>query len=126
MSREFRKIDRLFASLMKQDVRPFPGPGQALKASPRQGVYVILGRKGRAAHVGRTLRGRKVIAQRLKDHLHDRSSFTINHLDSQGKKLRGEFGFRYIEVANPRARALLEHYAIGRLCPKCLGLGATG
>lgn len=123
MSRELKKIEKLFARLMEQPSYVFPRSGERLQAPSEQGVYVILDPKGRPAHVGRTLRGRRGLAQRLNNHLHAQSSFALRHLDRDGSKLREKYRFRFLEVADPRERALLEAYAIAHLCPAHLGLG---
>lgn len=123
MSWEFENSKNLFDTLMRKTAISFPTARQRLDASTKQGVYVILDTKNRIAHVGRTLRAKNGIAQRLNNHLHAASSFTVHHLKGDGNKLRGKYRFKYIEVRNDRARALLEAYAIAKLCPKHLGLG---
>jgi hypothetical protein len=123
MPRELKKVEKLFARLMEQPIHAFPRSGERLQAPTEQGVYVILDPKGRPAHVGRTLRGKKGLAQRLNNHLHAQSSFALHHLDSDGSKLRERYRFRVLEVIDPRERALLEAYAIAHLCPAHLGLG---
>lgn len=123
MSRELKKIEKLYVRLMEQPAHVFPRSGEPLQAPPEQGVYVILDPKDCPAHVGRTLRGKKGLFQRLNNHLHAQSSFALHHLDSDGSKLRGKYRFRFLKVADPRERALLEAYAIARLCPAHLGLG---
>jgi len=123
MSRELKKIEKLFASLMEQPTHVFPRSGERLKVTIEQGVYVILDPKSRPAHVGRTLRGKKGLAQRLNNHLHAQSSFALHYLNSDGSKLREKYRFRFLEVSDPRSRALLEAYAIAHLCPAHLGLG---
>ncbi len=74
-------------------------------------------------HVGRTLRGKGGIHQRLNNHLHGQSSFTAVKFDRMGWKLRNGYEYQYLEVRNSRKRALLEAYAIGMLCPNHIGLG---
>lgn len=123
MSREFENTKRFFAALVRKTAVLFPTAGQRLDASTKQGVYVILDTKNRIVHVGRTLRAKSGITQRLNNHLHAASSFTVHYLKGNGSKLRGKYRFKYIEVRNARARALLEAYAIAKLCPKHLGLG---
>jgi hypothetical protein len=121
--RELKKIETLFDALMAQPVLIFPLVGETLEATVGQGVYVILDRKNRPVHVGRMLRGKKGIAQRLHNHLRAQSSFTVQYLKGDGSKLRGAYRFRFLEVADSRSRALLEAYAIGHLCPAHIGLG---
>ena len=92
-------------------------------APPEPGVYVI--RKSDAVlHVGRTLRGKNGLYQRLKNHLHGSSSFTHEYLKGKEVVLRdGKHTYQFLVVKNTRTRALLEAYAIGVLCPKHIGLG---
>lgn len=124
MSRELTKIKELYKSLLRQKEDFFPKSGKKLTASTKQGVYIITNRKGTVLHIGKTARAKNGIKQRLNNHLHGQSSFTIKHLEGNGSKLRGICKYKYIEVDNPRLRALLEAYAISNLCPKHLGLGA--
>jgi hypothetical protein len=102
-------------------------PRGHLHAPKRQGVYVIFSPKNRVLHVGSTPRAKNGIAQRLRDHLATRSSFTINYepLKSDGSRLRGGYKFCYLIVRSQRQRALLEALAIGHLCPAHIGLGHT-
>ena len=81
-------------------------------------------RKGKTVlHVGRTLRGEGGLRQRLNNHLHGRSSFTKKFYKGRGRNLRSGHTYQFLVVEDARRRALLEAYAIGRLCPKHLGLG---
>jgi hypothetical protein len=123
VSRELKKIEKLFRKLKQKPAFVFPLPGKRPTVTTKQGVYVILSPQNKPVHVGRTLRGKRGIAQRLNNHLHGQSSFTAEYLDGNGSKLRGKYRFRYIEVPKARTRALLEAYAVARLCPKHLGLG---
>ena len=124
MNSELVKIRELYKKLLKQDERFFPKSGEKLSASKLQGVYVISNNRGTILHVGKTARAKGGLRQRLNNHLHGQSSFTIKYLGGEGFKLRGKCKFKHLEVANPRLRALLEAYAISNLCPKHLGLGA--
>lgn len=123
MSRELKNVQKLFSSLIQQHANVFPLAGQRLSVTTEQGVYVILGPTNKPVHVGRTLCGRKGIAQRLNNHLHGQSSFTLHYLKGDGSKLRGKYRFKVLEVRNARSRALLEAYAVAHLCPAHLGLG---
>jgi hypothetical protein len=59
-----------------------------------------------------------------KNHLQGSSSFTNDYLKGKGAPLREEgYTYQYLELEDPRKRALLEAYAIGTLCPKHIGLG---
>lgn len=88
-----------------------------------QGVYIIYNLHGVVFHVGRTVRGRGGLRQRLNNHLRGRSSFVKDFLDGKSRSLRGKYQFQYIKVKNDRQRALLEALATGKLCPQHLGLG---
>lgn len=91
--------------------------------STEQGVYIIYDPKGEVVHVGRSVRGRNGLYQRLRNHLRGNSSFTKQFLNGDGSKLRSGYKYKYKVIPNPRTRALLEALATGRLCPKHLGLG---
>lgn len=123
MSHEATDIRKLFRKLRKAIRTPFPEAGQRLRISDRHGVYIIYSPKGSVLHVGRTLRGKRGLRQRLNNHLHGASSFTIQFLNGKGSKLRGTHRFSFLEVSDARARALLEAFAVGNLCPKHLGVG---
>lgn len=110
--------------MLRENAQLFPKSGERLTASTKQGVYIIANGKNTILHVGKTARAKGGIRQRLNNHLHGQSSFTIKYLTGNGSKLRGVCKYKYIEVPNPRLRALLEAYAISNLCPKHLGLGA--
>ena len=122
--RERRAVEALFKELVEAPQEKFPRFPAGLKASKRRGDYIICDRRGRAVHVGRTPKAKEGIAQRLRDHMHGQSSFGRTYLKDDGSRLwREEFEFRWIVVPSGRYRALLEAYAIGRLCPVHLGLG---
>ena len=121
---ERRRIWKLLVKLGSQHRYPFPEARQALLVPNTQGVYLIRHPSGRVWHVGRTLRGRNGLHQRLTDHLRGTSSFSHACLGRDGSRLRRGFAFQYLEVASPRRRALLEFAATGWHCPKHIGLGA--
>lgn len=123
MNKESQKVKMLFDKLCAQSRRSFPLSHQPLDAPLKQGVYII--RKEEAVlHVGRTLRGRNGIHQRLKNHLHGLSSFTNVYLKGKGATLRkAGYTYQYLMLEHPRKRALLEAYAVGTLCPEHIGLG---
>jgi len=127
MSREIQEIKKLFAELRKQGKQPFPKKGEILKAPREHGVYIIrrnVRGKETVLHVGRTLRGKNGIYQRLKNHLGGASSFTKKSLNGKGSTLRKNgHTYQYLAIKSPRKRALLEAYAVGTLCPKHLGTG---
>jgi hypothetical protein len=121
MTREQGDIRKLFDALTNARLQSFPSPRGHLDAPIAPGVYVIYGPRGNVLHVGRTPRGFLGIRQRLTNHLHGQSSFTVKYLNGDGAKLRN-CKFRCLVVRNPRRRALLEAYATGFLCPAHLGL----
>lgn len=121
---ECEKVKKLFNQLVNQEKQRFPQEREQWKAPTTHGVYVI--RKDEIVlHVGRTLRGKGGLRQRLQNHLSGASSFTEGFLDGDGAKLRDQsYTYQYLEEENSRLRALLEAYAVGTLCPKHIGLGA--
>jgi hypothetical protein len=123
MNTESQEVKKLFDELCAQPKRSFPQCRQPLDAPSKPGVYII--RKDETVlHVGRTLRGMGGLHQRLKNHLHGSSSFTNEYLEGNGETLReGGYTYQYLEVEDPRKRALLEAYAVGTLCPEHIGLG---
>jgi excinuclease UvrABC nuclease subunit len=125
MKGEPKAVKTKLSRLAKSSIRRFPIAGKKLAAPDRQGVYVIYDPKGRVAHVGRTVRGKRGLYQRLNNHLHGRSSFVIKALNGKGAKLRNGFKFRFIAIEESRLRALLEAFAIGQLCPDHLGDGGS-
>lgn len=123
MNSESQEVKHLLDQLCEQLKRSFPKPRQSLDATSKHGVYII--RKDKTVlHVGRTLRREGGLNGRLKDHLHGSSSFTYYYLRGKGAILREDgYTYQYLVVEDPRRRALLESYAIGKLCPKHIGLG---
>lgn len=87
----------------------------------KQGVYIIYSPREHVVHVGRTYRGRKGLQQRIKNHLHGSSSFTIEYLKGRGDKLKNGYTYQYLPLKNWRRRAFLEAYATGFLCPAHIG-----
>lgn len=125
MKKETKKVENLFIKLIKSRFHEFPKKGYTeIIGVPRgQGVYIIYDNKGAVVHVGRTQRGKNGLRQRLNNHLLGQSSFAENFLDRKGSQLRGRYKFKYLVIKNSRERALVEALAIGKLCPKHLGLG---
>ncbi len=123
MLSESQEVKNLFRQLCKQCEHSFPQYRKTLNAPSQQGVYII--RMDRSVlHVGRTLKGKGGLHQRLKNHLQGQSSFTKKFLHGRSERLRNkEYTYQYLEAKNPRLRALLEAYAVGVLCPEHLGLG---
>lgn len=125
MKEEATIIAELFGALCASTRLLFPVQGSKLNAPNRHGVYVIYSPDGHVMHVGRTVRGKDGLVQRLNNHLQGKSSFTRKQFNRAGGLLRGTHTYAFLEVADPRTRCLLESYAIGCLCPSHLGLGDT-
>lgn len=116
-------VQRLYRKLLKAPRAPFPPRGNRLDAPSEHGVYVVFDPKQSVTHVGRTVRGDKGLRRRLANHLRGKSSFARLFLTAQGVDLRDGYTFSCLVVPESRHRALLEAYAVGRLCPLHLGLG---
>ncbi len=123
MPKEQQLIEVLFLRLLKAPLETFPELRKELRAPTGHGVYVIYDPREVVVHVGSTPRAQRGISQRLRNHMSGSSSFKYYYLHGDGSLLRGAYKFRCIEIENPRTRALLEAYTIGRLCPKHLGIG---
>lgn len=123
MKGEPKAIKAKLGQLLRSRMIAFPPAGEKIDVPDVHGVYVIYNASGRVAHVGRTVRGKRGLYQRLNNHLQGASSFTIKALGGKGAKLRDGYKFRYIEIEQSRLRALVEAYAIGQLCPEHLGEG---
>jgi hypothetical protein len=100
-----KRIEKLFAQLDRQPLLPFPERGYGLDVPRSHGVYVIRDRAHNVVHVGRTLRGRNGLFQRLCNHLLGQSSFVGMHLKGDGRRLRTGYTFQFIEVPDDRERA---------------------
>ena len=124
ITHEQKKLRALLAKLRHAPLQAFPAAHERIDAPEGLGVYVIYNARRQVLHVGRTPKGVGGIRQRLKNHLHNASSFTTKHLNGDGSKLRRGCSFRCLVVKNPRHRALLEAYAIGCLCPAHIGDGS--
>jgi hypothetical protein len=124
MKGEPTAVKAKLAQLLRSPIVPFPPAGERLDVPDLHGVYVIYDSKGRVAHVGRTVRGKRGLYQRLNDHLHGASSFVVKALDGKGADLRQGYKYRCIPIENNRLRAFLEAFAIGHLCPHHIGDGA--
>lgn len=123
MPTEYERIAELLKELCEQEEHPFPQRRQPLTAPEGHGVYIIRS-NDTILHVGRTLRGKEGLHQRLRDHLYGNSSFVRDYLNGQGATLR-EIGYTYqfLKEESDRARALLEALATGTLCPRHIGTG---
>lgn len=123
MPPELSDVRALYRRLLAAKQIAFPIARERLKAPSAHGVYLIRSPRGTVLHVGRTVRGKHGLRQRLTNHIHGASSFTKQHLQGKGAKLRGTHTFSFVQVSDARLRALLEAYAVGNLCPKHIGLG---
>lgn len=124
-STEARRVASLFKQLNDNPLQEFPQEKGHVLAPDTQGVYIIRDAKRLVSHVGRTVRGKSGLHQRLRNHLAGKSSFVKVHLSGHASKLREGFTFQYLEIKDPRERALVEHYATAALCPLHLGLGVA-
>ena len=125
MNKEAQKIRAAYKKILSAPAINFPSSGP-LDVTTDHGVYIILSPRNVVVHVGRTLRGREGLNQRLRNHLSGSSSFSRKYLIGKGAKLRSGYKYKFLAVKDARKRALLEAYAIGNLCPKHLGLGQQG
>ncbi len=112
------KIRDLYKSLKAAPRVPFPAPRAPLEAPSERGVYIIFAPDGKTVlHIGQTPRAKSGLSQRLKNHLR-KSSFMTLYGKKHNIRLREGYCFRCLVVEDARERALLEAYAIGRLCPE--------
>jgi hypothetical protein len=125
MASEFAQIRKFAERLRRAHRHPFPTAGRGLSCPPQHGVYLIFDRAGRIAHVGRTTRTRAGLLDRLRAHLQGRSSFVVSHLKGKREVLRRGYSYSWVEVNDPRLRALVEAYATGLFCPSHIGTGAA-
>jgi hypothetical protein len=121
---EARRVRALVAALRRARRHPFPLTGRTLECPPEHGVYLIIDRVGRVAHVGRTTRTGLGLLDRLRAHLNGQSSFVVQGLKKRRELLRKGYSYCWVEVRNPRLRALVEAMATGVFCPKHLGTSA--
>jgi hypothetical protein len=121
---ERARIGGLLKQLRRQPRHRFPAARSGSAAPNTHGVYVIRDAHRRVVHVGRTVRGKNGLRQRLGNHLQAGSSFVIKYLRGNGKRLRNGYTFQYLEVPDARERVLLEYAATVWYCPLHLGDGA--
>ncbi|MGY4618574.1 hypothetical protein ACVWZ4_003801 [Bradyrhizobium sp. USDA 4472] len=124
MRGEPKTVKAKFGQLVRSPMAPFPNAGERLDVPDLHGVYIIYDPKGRVAHVGRTVRGKRGLHQRLSNHLQGASSFVEKALDGKASVLRAGYKYRFITIEDNRLRAFLEAFAIGQLCPDHIGDGA--
>ena len=120
--REFNKIEQLFNRLIATKPDKFPSE-KKLKITCEHGVYIVYNKQKLVAHVGRTIRGKNGLCQRLNNHIESNSSFAKNYLQKNNLSVRDGFSFCFIAVEDSRQRVLLESYTSGRLCPLHVGTG---
>jgi hypothetical protein len=113
-------IKALFEELNRQPINAF---SRGCRNVPnKDGVYLIYGRsEGEVFYVGRTIQAvirRAPVVIGLRQRLR-------NHKAKYGRPIGSRFsiGFRFLEIPDPRQRALLEALATGILCPVDLGTG---
>lgn len=86
-SQEQAEIGELLTELLGEPSRLFPASGESLDATNRKGVYIIYSPQGEVLHVGGTPRAKGGLAQRLRNHLHGKSSFTRSYFTGDGSRL---------------------------------------
>ena len=116
------EIMNLYMTLIKKSFIPFPPKGR-LDVSNEQGVYIIYDPDRVVLHVGRSVRGKHGINQRLRNHLGNNSSFSQQYVEPNNINLRDGCSFKYLEIEDGRKRALVEALTTGLLCPKHIGTG---
>lgn len=121
--KEPQVIKELFDKLIDILQVNFPNHGH-VSETDEQGVYIIYSPEDKVLHVGKTDRGKNGLNQRLQNHIDNKSSFSREYLNSNGKMLRNGYKFRYIMEEDDRKRALLEALTTGLLCPAHIGTGA--
>ena len=126
--RQRARVQEAVRNLRTSPSHPFPKEGEPFPADLTKtlnspGVYLIENRRGDVLHIGRTLRNRP-LRERLRDHLNNKSSFSVVSLDRDGRKLSREgCVFRAVGIPDEKQRAYVEALAIGKLCPKHIGTG---
>jgi hypothetical protein len=90
---ERKIIQKLLAALLRAERQRFPDAYETLNAPNEKGVYIIYSPHGKVMHVGSTPRAKRGIAQRLRDHLAGRSSFTAKMFNQNGSQLRNGYQF---------------------------------
>ena len=122
---ESKTVKKIFSKLCSQNRYVFPKVGWA-DAPTARGVYIIR-KKETVLHVGISARGKYGLYQRLQNHLNGKGSSFVWYYKPLKCKAdillrKGGHTYQYLVVNNPRKRALLEHYALGMLCPKYIGI----
>lgn len=119
---ESTKINILFEELIASEKHLFPVKGKVNRTT-KHGVYVIYSPLNKVLHVGRTTYGKNGLNGRLTDHITKAGVFYRKYLKPNNIEMRGAYFFNYIEISDPRQRALLEALTAGKLCPKHIGIG---
>jgi len=117
-------IKALYQQLVSAPQYKFPKTRERWTAIPTtEGVYVIRDSEEGVLYVGRTLGGAKPgpgLRRRIANHTGVRADWPGHGVAD----LRGTCTYQFVEVDNPRQRALLEALATGLLCPRRLGVGS--
>lgn len=100
----------------------FPEKGK-VNVSSKHGVYIIYCPNDFVLHVGMTPYGKSGLNQRLYNHISKTGVFYREYLRPKDMCLRGTGKFQYIEIDDPRKRALVEALTAGLLCPAHFGTG---
>jgi hypothetical protein len=113
MTSEPETIKALLEQLVAAPLHAFTEPAPA-----QCGVYAIYDATGACVHVGQGgTRARGSLRGRLRRHAAGRTSFVRLYYVRDRAKLR-DHQVRWLVVDDPRQRWLLEHLAVGVLCPK--------
>jgi excinuclease UvrABC nuclease subunit len=70
MSRESERIRDLYRQLRRAKLLAFSKSREALDVPDKHGVYIIFSPSRVVLHVGRKIRGKRGLRQRLSNHLH--------------------------------------------------------
>jgi hypothetical protein len=120
--KENDKIKLLFEKLIASEKHLFPVKGK-VNCTTKHGVYVIYSPLNEVLHVGRTTYGKNGLNGRLTNHITKAGVFYREYLKPNNIEMRGVYFFNYIEISDPRQRALLEALTAGKLCPVHIGIG---
>ena len=119
---EQEEVMELFKTLCTADIHFFPAKGK-VDVSNKHGVYIVYSADNCVLHVGMTPYGKDGLNQRLYNHISKTGVFYREYLRKRNISLRGLCKFRFLEIEEPRTRALVEALAAGLLCPEHFGTG---
>lgn len=120
--KETTEVKDFFEDLLKAQLMRLPSQGPP-KVSSNQGVYILYSVIGVVLHVGRSIRAKGGVNQRLNDHLKGKGSFTREYAYLSKIELREEVPFRFKEVHDDPKRALVEAFTCRSLCRVHLATG---